>query len=137
MKQHTDATIDIRNDRTRSRSSGINGAAFGISRLTSSTRDAADTTSNAPPDHGDDGSRSLPSTKAANMIALSVMLPTSRARRALGGRGNPAQAASTSAPIGRFTANSHGQLATDSKPAPTAGPAAEAPAIASAFHAIA
>ena len=71
------------------------------------------------------------------MIALSAMLATSRRRPVLCGRGNPAQAASTSAPTGRFTAKSHGQLATDSKPAPTAGPAAEAPATASAFHAIA
>src|SRR6188474_1959347 len=123
---------EMRNDGTRRRSSGISGAAFGISRRTSSTSETTDTASKAAPYHGNDGSQSLPSTKAANISALSAMLAMSRRRPVPGGFGSPAQAASTNAPTGRFTANSHGQLATDSKAAPTAGPAAEAPATVSA-----
>jgi hypothetical protein len=136
VKQHTDATIEMRNECTRSRSSGISGAAFGTSRRTSSTRQAADSASSAPPCHGCTTSRSLPSTKEANSAALSAMLQRSMGRSERAGLGKPAQAASTSSPIGRFTAKSHGQLAAERMNAPSVGPAAEAAATASAFQAI-
>ena len=126
-----------RNVRSPNRSTGANGAGRPRSRRMRATRQRQAATSSAAPLTGASISRPAPKKNIANTAADAAALTASTPRPVPATAGSARAATSASAPIGRLTANSQGQLAADRINAPTDGPAAPASATATAFQPIA
>ena len=129
MKEHTELATDSANSGMRSRSTGSIGARCVICRTTSTTPVITATVRSMITWKGASPCpiSEMPISKVPNATVCSAALEVSNCAPEWGVSGKVRQARMPATmPSGTFTANSHGQGATDRIPEATDGPTAEA-----------